>query len=127
MTDSAGEPPAEPPVAPAALDPYQADVARIALAASSDVGFALAGGNALVAHGVLHRLTQDVDLFSPVPGAAGRIVDDVSAALERAGTRWRGWTSPPPHPDFARLTVTREGTALSSTWVATPASTRLRS
>jgi hypothetical protein len=32
-----------------AIDPFQAEVARAALAAAADHGFALAGGNALVA------------------------------------------------------------------------------
>jgi len=50
------------------VDPFQAEVARVAVAAAEDRGFALAGGNALGAHGLVDRPTQDVDLFSPEPG-----------------------------------------------------------
>jgi len=39
-------------------------VASIALAAAAKHGFALGGGNALLAHGVTTRPTQDVDLFT---------------------------------------------------------------
>jgi hypothetical protein len=39
-------------------------VAVIALLAASGHGFALAGGNALLAHGVINRATADVDLFT---------------------------------------------------------------
>ena len=36
----------------------------MALAAARRYGFALGGGNALLAHGVISRPTQDVDLFT---------------------------------------------------------------
>lgn len=68
-----------------AIDPFQAEVARAALAAAAGHGFALAGGNALVAHGLVDRPTQDVDLFSPEPGAPGAVVQDVRRALESLG------------------------------------------
>jgi hypothetical protein len=68
-----------------AIDPFQAEVARVALTAAADHGFALAGGNALVAHGLVDRPTQDVDLFSPEPGAPGAVVQDVRGALESLG------------------------------------------
>ena len=45
-------------------DEFQATVARVALQAAAARGFALAGGNALVAHGIIDRPTDDVDLFS---------------------------------------------------------------
>jgi hypothetical protein len=60
-------------------------VAAVALAAAREHGFALGGGNALLAHGVISRPTQDVDLFTDqehgVPAAAGA----VEAALHGAG------------------------------------------
>jgi hypothetical protein len=55
------------------VDLFPAEVARIALIAAADHGFALAGGNALVAHGLVDRPTQDVDLFSPEPGAPAAV------------------------------------------------------
>jgi hypothetical protein len=39
-------------------------VTAVALAAAAEHGFALGGGNALLAHGVLSRPSQDVDLFT---------------------------------------------------------------
>ena len=39
-------------------------VAAVALSAAAGHGFALGGGNALLAHGVITRPTQDVDLFT---------------------------------------------------------------
>jgi len=91
-----------------AVDALQADVARIALTAAQEHGFALAGGNALVAHGVLERATEDVDLFTPEPGGPGAVIDTVRAALEEAGYAVEV-TRPPEvhHGEFARLAVTR--------------------
>jgi hypothetical protein len=39
-------------------------VAAVALAAAAKHGFSLGGGNALLAHGVISRPTEDVDLFT---------------------------------------------------------------
>jgi hypothetical protein len=50
-------------------------VAAIALRAAAPYGFALGGGNALIWHGIVDRVTEDVDLFTDrsdgvVPAAA---------------------------------------------------------
>ena len=90
-----------------ALDPFQADVARIALGAAKH-GFALAGGNALVAHGVVERPTEDVDLFSPEPGGPGAVTYSVRDALLDAGYDVEVTRLPEAsHDEFARLEVTR--------------------
>ncbi|HKN50833.1 MAG TPA: nucleotidyl transferase AbiEii/AbiGii toxin family protein, partial [Actinomycetota bacterium] len=68
-----------------ALDAFQADVARIALDAAGEHGFALAGGNALVAHGIVQRTTEDVDLFSNEAGGPGAVTAAVQVALKAAG------------------------------------------
>lgn len=47
------------------------EVAAIALRAAAPHGFALGGGNALIAHGIIERPTQDVDVFSDVGGRGG--------------------------------------------------------
>lgn len=39
-------------------------VAAVALSAAAVHGFALGGGNALLAHGIISRETRDVDLFT---------------------------------------------------------------
>ncbi|HUB41440.1 MAG TPA: nucleotidyl transferase AbiEii/AbiGii toxin family protein [Streptosporangiaceae bacterium] len=55
-------------------------VASVALAAAAGHGFALGGGNALLAHGLTTRPTLDVDLFTdPEQG-----VEDAAAAVEAA-------------------------------------------
>jgi Nucleotidyl transferase AbiEii toxin, Type IV TA system len=60
-------------------------VAAIALAAAAGHGFALGGGNALLAHGVISRPTQDVDLFTDQEHGVQAAADAVQAALRRAG------------------------------------------
>jgi len=59
-------------------------VASVALAAAGH-GFALGGGNALLAHGVISRPTQDVDLFTDLEHGVQGAVDAVEAALREAG------------------------------------------
>jgi nucleotidyltransferase AbiEii toxin of type IV toxin-antitoxin system len=60
-------------------------VAAIALRAAAPHGFALAGGNALMAHGIIDRPTQDVDVFSDEQGAVEAAADAVQGALLGAG------------------------------------------
>jgi hypothetical protein len=64
---------------------FKARVARVALQAAADQGFALAGGNALAAHGIISRPTEDIDLFAEDPGAVGTGAALVAAALEENG------------------------------------------
>ncbi|WP_033338353.1 nucleotidyl transferase AbiEii/AbiGii toxin family protein [Catenuloplanes japonicus] len=67
------------------LHPAHARIARIALAVANRHGFALGGGLALIAHGVVHRPTEDVDLFSDVAGTVPAATRLVSAALRAEG------------------------------------------
>ena len=60
-------------------------VATIALRAANRYGFALGGGNALIAHGIIDRPTQDVDVFSDEQGGVQAAADAVEAALRGAG------------------------------------------
>lgn len=93
-----------------AIDPFQEEVARIALAAAAEHGFALAGGNALVAHGLLERETKDVDLFSPEPGGPGAVAEAVGEMLVEAGFGVEVLAPPEAHRgEFARLEVRRGG------------------
>jgi hypothetical protein len=59
-------------------------VASVALAAAGH-GFALGGGNALLAHGVITRPTQDVDLFTDQELGVEAAADAVEAALRDVG------------------------------------------
>jgi hypothetical protein len=67
------------------LDPFHARVAGIALSVAQRYGFALGGGLALIAHGVLERPTEDVDLFSDRPDSVPAAVELVASALQAAG------------------------------------------
>ena len=104
------------------LDPFQAEVARIALAATETWSFALAGGNALVAHGMLSRPTQDVDLFTTTPGGPGQAAEIVTAALRATGLNVTSEVA--PDGEFARLHVSDAGRAvvvdLARDWRAHP-------
>jgi Nucleotidyl transferase AbiEii toxin, Type IV TA system len=73
---------------------FHGQVATIALRAAAPHGFALGGGNALIAHGIIDRSTQDVDVFCDEPGGVEAAADAVEAALRDAGfgTERRGKT-----------------------------------
>ena len=67
------------------IDELQREVATIALRAAARHGFALAGGNALIAHGIIDRPTDDVDLFSDQETAVTAAAQAVEDALREAG------------------------------------------
>ncbi len=73
------------------VDEFHRDVAAVALRAAGQHGFALGGGNALIAHGIISRPTEDVDLFTNedngVRAAAGAVGDALRAAGYRAERR----------------------------------------
>ena len=76
--------------------------------AAATRGFALAGGNALAAHGLLTRPTQDIDLFTPVAGGTGQVIDAVRAALVVEGYAVQVVRAA-DDGDFAELHVSRDG------------------
>jgi hypothetical protein len=85
-------------------DEFQATVARVALQAASDHGFALAGGNALAAHGIISRPTHDVDLFAAEPGAVSEAAGPVASALAAAGLTVTPAPAPAEHDiDLAEM------------------------
>ena len=61
------------------------EVAGVALRAAARYGFALGGGNALIAHGVIDRPTEDIDLFTDRENGVAAARDAVEAALRQAG------------------------------------------
>jgi hypothetical protein len=69
------------------IDELQREVATIALRAAARHGFALAGGNALIAHGIIDRPTDDVDLFSDQEAGVAAAAQAVEDALREAGFR----------------------------------------
>ena len=84
----------------------QRTVTRIALEASASSGFALAGSGAIREHGVINRMSQDVDLFTSntneraFGAAVDRLIDadltehGVDATdLDAAQKRLTGWSA----------------------------------
>jgi Nucleotidyl transferase AbiEii toxin, Type IV TA system len=69
------------------IDDLQREVAVIALRAAAGHGFALAGGNALIAHGIIDRPTDDVDLFSDEEAGVAAVARAVEEALGEAGLK----------------------------------------
>jgi len=61
------------------------EIARTVLAACEKHGFALAGGNALMAHGIIDRATSDVDLFTDQEGGVEAAAGAAEEALKSAG------------------------------------------
>lgn len=64
---------------------FQRRVATIALAVCREQGFSLAGGQALIAHGIVNRATEDIDTFTDDPAGVRRASQTVTAALIAAG------------------------------------------
>ncbi|MGW0432771.1 nucleotidyl transferase AbiEii/AbiGii toxin family protein [Micromonospora sp. NPDC003197] len=64
---------------------FYREIARIALSVADKYRFVLGGGVAWVAHGLVSRPTEDVDLFADVDGAAAAATAEVRLALESAG------------------------------------------
>ena len=73
-------------------------VTLVALAAAARHGFALGGGNALLAHGITTRPTQDVDLFTNQEHGVEAAAGAVEAALRAAGYRPSATTRLPASP-----------------------------
>jgi len=67
------------------IKPVQRQVAAIVVGAASQYGAAVAGGVALMMHGVIDRYTADVDVFTNKEGGVEAATAKVEAALEAAG------------------------------------------
>ena len=61
-------------------------VATIALSVAASRGFALGGGNALMAHGIIDRMTQDVDVFSVGEDAVAAVAERWRRPCSRPGS-----------------------------------------
>ena len=70
------------------LDPLHEQIARTAFALP-EAEHALAGGGAMLAHDLVDRPTQDVDLFTPDPGEVTRLSDALAVALRTEGAQVR--------------------------------------
>ncbi len=54
------------------VNEFHRQVAAIVLRVAAEYGFAVGGGTALIAHGIVDRYTADLDLVSPRERAAAR-------------------------------------------------------
>lgn len=72
---------------PDSTPPIHRRLAKIGLRAGGPYGFALAGGHAIAAHGILQRPSEDVDLFADWQRRADfpAAVDAVTAAYRAEG------------------------------------------
>lgn len=86
------------------LTPLQVSAARLFFSLPQSVGFAVAGGAALIARGLIQRPTRDVDLF--LLDTAVSTVAAAAAAFETAIYR-RGWSHKRviDQQDFVRLMI----------------------
>jgi hypothetical protein len=78
-------------------------IARLALHLPEAERVALAGGGAMLVHGLVNRPTQDIDLFTPDPAELARLVPALVAALRQQGYDVHLDRST---PTFTRLQVT---------------------
>jgi len=67
------------------LDPLHEAVAALALGLPEAGQVALPGGGALLAHDLISRPTQDIDLFTPDPAELARVTEALTAALRDGG------------------------------------------
>ncbi len=92
------------------LTDSQQEVARILFGLPESTGFALAGGSALVALGVIDRPTRDLDAFVAAragdpPGDVGPLAATFSATLTGAGWDVEAVRQ---HQTFVRLVASRD-------------------
>ncbi len=103
-------PPRHHQVDPPVLTPLQAEVRRIIGELGRQQEFALGGGAALIAHGIIDRATRDLDFLGP----AGTVVDGFVHQVERH-LRTLSFSTERTfeYPQLVRLKVSHDGEDLS--------------
>ena len=93
------------------LTPLQVQAARLFFSLPQSAGFAVAGGAALVAQGLIQRPTWDVDLF--LLDAQSSTVASAASAFEAAGDTL-GWSHHRviDQAEFVRLSIIGDGETL---------------
>jgi hypothetical protein len=91
------------------MDPFHERIARVALLAADGYGFCLAGGYAVQAHGMVHRRSEDVDLFTTA-AAGDRFPVAVEAVVEALSGDGLTTEVATRLPTFARILVTDPAT-----------------
>ncbi len=67
------------------LDPLHEHIARVAFRLPEAADVAIAGGDAMIAHGLVDRPTQDLDLFTPNQTEVAAFADALAGALRSEG------------------------------------------
>jgi hypothetical protein len=95
------------------VHPFHERLAKVGLSALAEYGFALAGGYAVQAHGLVSRLSEDVDLFTTMDAEATfpAAVDAAIAAYRQDSLDVEVLLQ---SPGFARLAVTDPGRQVSA-------------
>jgi hypothetical protein len=92
------------------LDPLHEHIARIAFALPEAGQVGLAGGGAMLAHDLVDRPTQDVDMFTPDPSEVMQLADALAVALRAEDAQVKVDRR---EPGFTRLAVRRAATAFA--------------
>lgn len=95
------------------MDPFHERLATVGLIALGGYGFALAGGYAVQAHGILVRPSEDVDLFTTL-AAEQQFPEAVRAAVRAFESDGLDVETSIENAAFARLQVTDPTTGRSS-------------
>lgn len=94
------------------MDDFHRLLARVGLAAAAEYGFALAGGYAVQAHGIIQRPSEDVDLFTST------MRDDFADGVAKICAAYRengfGVRIDTDSPQFTRLWVSDPRTGRAS-------------
>ncbi|MHB8463317.1 MAG: nucleotidyl transferase AbiEii/AbiGii toxin family protein [Acidimicrobiales bacterium] len=67
------------------LTDHQFEVARVISAVAGPSGFALAGGGAMIVHGIVDRATTDLDFFATQAEAVTAVARQAEVALQESG------------------------------------------
>ena len=86
------------------LSDFQREIIAIVVESTSHEQFALAGGAALIAKGLVDRRTQDLDFFAREAEAVGRVAGSVEEALQSVGMTTNRVIEA---PSFVRFEVSR--------------------
>jgi hypothetical protein len=74
------------------MDPTHRRLAEIGLRAAARFGFALAGGYAVQEHGIIQRLSEDVDLFTTFARMSVHDADQPDRPFKvELAANWRSW------------------------------------
>ena len=87
------------------LTPLQAEVWRVIGRLGKDHGFALAGGAALIAYGIIDRPTSDLDVVGPSGVTVEAFVEQVERELQSLSFRTERITD---YPQFVRMHIHRD-------------------